>query len=651
MTFGRVVLGVVLLCFLLATFTAFWLIEQSSSPAKTNTLSSDDKAGGDDDDDDGSRTTLENGVTIQNAPLFFAAATDEDTRHAGLLQRRARLRLLDQLFASVVVGEPGRILKLRVDFSSDVSRLPTFIKVESRSYAPAFSSDVFYLGGYKLRLPVRLRDSLGSFDEWRHHKEVAKKDDKVESEESIAEWALRKAYEDCDGTLALGPRSRVWRYWSGFRLDSDSLELLSTPMEKKEMDDDDDDNDNGVCVPLKHRRVSSEFMLDRGVTALQTHYRRVAIDLDEVGVWLPNALLAKQSFHFLFGGAHSCKHNGHTPSKKEVSLRYSRREQQLEIMDDLSSTFVFSSAESERHRHHEIVLGRRALHKAAIHVDLLQKTMQLEKGHRMFIGSSENYALAVVATLLMVVSWLLDAAVEHLGTAKTQDAEKTSRAYGLILAVYAVGSLFCLVETVVLVDGFNVTSHVAVFTQTRFAWVIAPSVVVSVLMATGSVGAFVALFAREYFFSTGGGGGENKIQVLARWQASSALRHAAFDRACLLTAWLALIRRHDTIVDAAFIAFVGLVLACDQTFWCAWSWIEMRRTRFTLLFAAVAGIVFFFWWNVLPCEYMQERLDSDFNGVHFFVVFSVIVAVTVFAVVAQASSQFAEQMRQGEKNK
>lgn len=210
---------------------------------------------------------------------FYRTRAVEKTRRAYTpFLGAVTLSLYDDQYVYVIIGNPGRYLKLRLNFQIDYSIMYTDLGRSSQTYAlddsvRTLGSDIFYLGSYKLRLPVvndasyatnrdlspvhsgadadgaspftdvdRLIDNLASArrqtDE--HYSDyvtnlLSEFADSTRSDNppvfANTDPDLRYVTEaleehtQINGELALGPGSLLWKYWKNFTISVDSISL------------------------------------------------------------------------------------------------------------------------------------------------------------------------------------------------------------------------------------------------------------------------------------------------------------------------------------------------------------------------------------------------------------------------------------------
>lgn len=112
-----------------------------------------------------------------------------------------RLPLYQKQYVRLHVGNPGRVLTLRLRWDQDTSRLYD----DPKTYSSTFSdqgSDIFYFGDVKIRVPVvygRETDVYVSGDTG----DVIEDGTRSDTDGGVLH----------QGSLGLGPRSIVWRYW------------------------------------------------------------------------------------------------------------------------------------------------------------------------------------------------------------------------------------------------------------------------------------------------------------------------------------------------------------------------------------------------------------------------------------------------------
>jgi hypothetical protein len=122
-----------------------------------------------------------------------------------------RLPLYQKQYIQVRVGDPGRVLVLRLRWDHDL----TFLYDRPESYSATFTdtSDIFYLKHIKVRLPVVY--GLETAALIAPNGAIINDDRRVDTSGGVSH----------QGSLGLGRNSPLWHYWSGFTLSQHTLTL------------------------------------------------------------------------------------------------------------------------------------------------------------------------------------------------------------------------------------------------------------------------------------------------------------------------------------------------------------------------------------------------------------------------------------------
>jgi hypothetical protein len=733
-----------------------------------------------DDDDDGAVLKERTGIHIDSTPIFYELAARR-RKHKPFLGP-VDLPLAEQEYISLIVGDPGRNMKFRVNFRADITTSYMDLARESRTFS--FSTDIFYIGPYKLRLPVaviaggggasgsgplegdggsdkkdaaeieldspKLQISSSIDYSWngveaqnvlagggngssgngsfsflleklsfyaKHQLPPAGElENKILQEMEQSNLQHRHLRPDavtarivrsmrtasyCDGELAFGPGSALWKYWHSIALSSDALIL-------GERDETATDGSgmwraknkmwmrapwiHRFSGPSNHSNISSDSSgaqkilllgmeswlwkkIPRGATVTRARvngvWYAVVLDYSSRVSYVPRALLKQSSFHLEFSGS--------------FNVRFSVREHEIELKRDLFHNIALESPFDN-----VIVLGKRTLSRLCVYLNYLDGTVQFGSTHRLFIESLANFYICWISITLLVAGWLLETSTPliqeyvqqytlqiqnyHPSEEETEKEKKShhtspqqhhriTKKYPLLQVQESLLKLtfFHLIGAVILalclaatVEGFSIHHHTIRFLRNETAGI----AIVWSLLALGWSACFLVVLLQfptlARLYGCNGEIGNRKstnepkewlITTVDRWSKNLVMRRATFDTACLISAWLALMRRHYTMIDVAYILGVSFVLAVNQTFWCLVAWNQVRHCRLFLSLCAILTLTFFYWFNIVPAMQTPGRRGHDeWTALDRFVewVFSttMVVAPTIYLYVYHRSRIF-----------
>ena len=348
--------------------------------------------------------------TIGNYAWDGGSGGSSDSLVVGGVSAKARpffsqvvLRLVDGGdFVELASGNPPRLIKLRLDFSSSAVVVYEALAQRSQTFAAWNSSvtsgidegsEIFYFEHYKVRLPFRFGVSSESTHTALYHSTTH------------------------SGALGLGRRSPLWRYWRSFVLSEDTLVLggsataeFSEPIALGSAHDVTAETTlsaaAGVLLPQTHTAVGSERVATPATAPVPptTNKLSVRIATHVYDTSLPDPYFLAPYTTLWF------KHDGGGGDDDTLSFQLD----EATHVTRLASGFVYKALRRVP-PNAVATLGLSALRHHVVHIDIANNTARFAPA----IGARATAPTLLVLAALLILSALaylllqLDASVQN----------------------------------------------------------------------------------------------------------------------------------------------------------------------------------------------------------------------------------------------
>lgn len=286
---------------------------------------------------------------------------------------------------------------------------------------------------------------------------------------------------------------------------------------------------------------------------------------------------------------------------------FSLTDHQISLDNNLLYNVVFESPFDD-----VIVFGKHTLRYLSIFVDMKELKVLISPSYHMFIGSSANFYICMLAAFLLTSSWLISSNTGYLyaaigrlaGTADNQPPpDDLAGCHLTVVLVLVLGQLwsavFCIVGTAVMIWGYRTDRFMYHFGRTAFAWQFTAALGCFIFMSCGCV-IFLNAMTWVRLVYHGEHGPRALLVIVARWRATDTLRRYLHDCSAALLIWMCLLQHHQTLVDVLYLLVIAMLMTINATFIsfkCSYQ--KQGHGLFTRV-TTLAAYAFLFWFNLLP---------------------------------------------------
>jgi len=488
-----------------------------------------------------------------------------------LFLRETRLQLYNNEYVYVVMGNPGRFVKLLVTFSADVSLLYAKPRTSTHHMFDEYEgNEIFYFDRYKLRLPFVLENSA-------KQKRFSSVFETTFSESSSA-YYLENIFsvndnneKRYDGQLALGPHSTIWKYWQNVTITADgivfgTLDTFSFGAQKAAKAPivfrNPDLGRNDVSYSSKWHRVPRGAPVVYVTIDSQPYF--MAFDFDSAETYFPAFLQQQKELQMQFDNccSSSLAPNSSASSRHHLDKRsadfdfhksFSSQNETLQFrMPNLASVknfahwykyslarkmFANASLAQQSVRvnfaaknsplDNMIVLGKNSLCHFTVFADWKERLLFVAPSYHFASVPTISYELAFVATALLCTLWLL--------------GEQDTRATVVLqTAALLVGTL-SLSATLY---GYYIVPSILHMARSEFTYVF-----VALLLSHAFLFCFVVL-----------------LQLVAYGTYFFHQRKMASENLLLLAIWFTVVQNHQSPSEIGLLFFVSTLLILNTLF-------------------------------------------------------------------------------------